>query len=217
MKDLLEIPVLHVLIVDDHERLRNGLKLELKAQKKSYQFKIADAANGLQAIEKISKNDFDLVLLDYEMGELTGAEVAEKIFKIRPGIKILALSNYNDLSKIEKMKEAGAHGYILKNIGTAELLTAIRTVMGGKPYYSNEVYAKLFELRQRNGQDITLSNRELQVLKLIAQGKTSLQIARLLTLEKSTIDSHRRHLLSKFDVNNTASLLKVAHARELLS
>jgi DNA-binding NarL/FixJ family response regulator len=217
MKKLPQNPVLQVLIVDDHWMVRDGLKLMLKAPKKKYRFKIAEAENGTKAIEKASKNDFDLILLDYRMPDMEGAAVAEKMLAINPLVKILALSNYNEVSNVEKMIASGAHGYILKNIGPADLLAAIRTVMGGGSYYSNEVYSKLFEARQRNWQKVTLSSRELEVLQLIAQGKTSDQIARQLSLEKSTIDSHRSHLLAKFEVKNTIGLLKEAFERGLLT
>lgn len=216
MKKLPEKPTLQILLVDDHWMVRDGLKIMLKTLKEKYCFKITEAENGTQAVEKVSKTDLHLILLDYQMPDMDGAAVAQKILAINPLIKILALSNYNELTNVEKMMAAGAHGYILKNIGRADLLSAIRTVMDGGTYYSNAVYAKLFEARQRNWQNVTLSSRELEVLQLIAQGKTSSQIAKQLSLEKSTIDSHRSHLLSKFDVKNTVALLKAAFERGLL-
>lgn len=206
-----------VLIADDHWMIREGIEQMLKGQGNYYHFDITEAENGTQAIKKINQRDIDLVILDYQMPDMDGAEAAEKILAIEPLIKILALSNYNEFSNIEKMIRAGAHGYILKNIGAGEFLKAVETVMSGKPYYSNEVYAKLFEERRRDWQKITLSSRELEVLQLIAQGKTSSQIASQLSLEKSTIDSHRNHLLAKFNVRNTVSLLKAARDKGLLT
>jgi len=216
MKDALKTK-LKVLIVDDHWMIREGIEQMLKDQRKYYHFDIKEAENGKQAIKKASEEDIDLIILDYQMPDMDGAEAAEKILAIKPLVKILALSNYNEFPNIEKMTKAGAHGYILKNIGASEFLKAVETVMSGKPYYSNEVYAKLFEERRRDWQKITLSSRELEVLQLIAQGKTSSQIANQLSLEKSTIDSHRNHLLAKFNVRNTASLLKAARDRGLLT
>jgi len=216
MKDVLKTPVLKVLIVDDHWMVRDGLKQMLKIQKKDYHFEVTEAENGKQAIEKVTRREFDLVILDYQMPDIDGAETAERVLALRPGTKILALSNYNELSNIERMTAAGAVGYILKNIGAPEFLTAIEKVMKNESYYSIEVYSKLFEERRQQWQMITLSKRELEVLKLLAQGKTSNQIAGILSLEKTTIDSHRRHLLSKFNTPNTISLLKTAHDRGLL-
>jgi two-component system nitrate/nitrite response regulator NarL len=216
MKNSPDIPFLYALVVDDHWMVRNGLRHLLKTQKGRYHFKISDAENGTQALEKVSKKDFDFVLLDYQLPDMDGAVVAEQIHAINPCTKILALSIYNEFSNVEKIMAAGAHGYILKNIGANELLAAIQVILKGQSYFSNEVYAKLHEARRINWQNVTLSSRELEVLQLLAQGKTSSQIATQLSLGKSTIDSHRSHLRAKFNVRNTVSLLKAASDRGLL-
>ncbi len=214
-----EVPIVKILLVDDHWMVRDGLKHMLHAQRKLFQFDIAEAENGPQAIEAILSDDFDLAILDYQMPGMEGGEVARKMLANKPGIKILALSNYGELSNIEKMIAAGARGYILKNIEPAEFLKAIQTVLAGKVYYSNEVYNRLLDSsrKNRNKEMIALTDRELEVLRWVALGKTSSQIAEALSVEKSTIDSHRNHLLIKLNVKNTASLLKKAYELKLIT
>lgn len=207
---------LNVLIVDDHWSVRDGVKFLLKNREKIFHIEISEAENGKQAIDQVAKHDIDLVILDYQLPDMDGAEVAQRILAIKPGIKILALSNYNEVSNIEKMTAAGVHGYVLKDTSARDFLTAMETVIKGQFYYSNQVSAKLFEERRREMQKITLSTREMEVLTLLAEGNTSSDIALQLSLGKSTIDSHRKHLLTKFDVQNTTSLLKAAHEKGFL-
>jgi len=212
-------PLINILIVDDHWMLRQGLKHILNTQKKAGRFRIEEAENGKDALAKIRQTDFDLVLLDYEMPGLNGAEVARQMLAFKP-LNILALSNYDELSIIEEMRDAGIKGYILKNIEPADFLKAIKVVLAGKTYYSNDVYARLLDgekgSAKRPKPASELTRRELEVLQMIVQEKTNAEIAEALSIEKSTVDSHRHHLLGKLQARNTAGLIKAAYRLDLI-
>lgn len=126
--------VINVLVIDDHKMIRDGLKVMLASLSKFQLFKLVEADSGEDAIKKISKTSFEVVIMDYQMPGLSGAETIHRILRFRPKMKILALSNYDELSYIQSMMDAGAKGYILKNIEPAEMLNAIRTILADKIY-----------------------------------------------------------------------------------
>ena len=138
-----------VLLIDDHKMVRDGLRMMLGSLKKSLQFDIDEAESGEEALKKVSRNHYQLIIIDYHMPGISGAETITRILRYRHGIKILALSNYDELPYVQGMIEAGAHGYVLKNIEPAQLLLAIRTILDGKVYYSNEVATKIIEGQQK--------------------------------------------------------------------
>src|SRR2546423_11317198 len=117
-------PIIQLLIVDDHKMVRDGLKVMLSTLKKSMQFHIEEAENGEEAIKKAAKNNFDIVIMDYHMPGITGSETITRILRHRPDMKILALSNYDEIPYVQSMIEAGAKGYVLKNIDPYQLLAA---------------------------------------------------------------------------------------------
>src|ERR1700726_3176242 len=133
------VPIIHALIIDDHKLVRDGLKTMLGSLKFSYHFDISEAENGEEAIRKIRKRNFDIIIIDYQLPGMSGAETVEQIRRNLPQAKIIALSNYNELQNIKSMMDAGANGYILKNVEPSGLLSAIRTILDGKSYYSSEV------------------------------------------------------------------------------
>ena len=152
---------------------------------------------------------------------MNGAKTTEDILLYRHDVKVLALSNYDEVSYAESMLAAGAKGYILKNIEPLQLLTAIRTILSGKNFYSNEIALKLLEASQNDERSIiknknALTPREIEVLKLICQEKKNEQIANELCISKRTVDTHRQNLLLKLQVKNTVGLIKAAYKMELL-
>jgi DNA-binding NarL/FixJ family response regulator len=149
-KDLEKI---HLLIIDDHQMIRDGIRVMLESQNKNYSFVITEAENGEDAVKKILHTNFDIVLIDYQLPKMTGAETIKEILLYKPQTKILALSNYDEVTYINNMLKAGAKGYILKNIEPSELLTAIKTVLNNKKYYSNEVAVKLIENENKKPND----------------------------------------------------------------
>jgi len=213
--------VVNLLIVDDHKMIRDGIHVMLSSLKKFYQFKITEAESGEEAIHIISRKDFDIVIIDYRLPGMTGVQTVEEIMRYKPGIRMLALSNYDELAYIESMIAAGAKGYILKNIEPSQLLNAIRTLMEDKVYYSNEVAIKLIEGHKKKTVHSSftrnrLTKREIEVLKLIAMEMTNEEIARELSVGKRTVDTHRQNLLMKLQVKNTVGLTKAAYALNLV-
>jgi DNA-binding NarL/FixJ family response regulator len=206
-----------ILIVDDHPMIRHGIKSLLNDVEK---FDVADeAGNGDEALEKLAAQHFDLVIMDIKMPEKNGIEATEEIVKKYPDVKVLAISMYDEQRYIVKMLQAGALGYVLKNTGKQELMTAVETVMAGESYFSQEVSSimmsqfmtrKLANPNESAKIDVTLTKRETEIIRLIAEELTNSEIADRLGISPRTVDTHRRNLLQKLDVKNTAGLVKYA-------
>ena len=215
------LETIRLLIVDDHQMVRDGIKVMLSQLKKAFHFQIAEAEGVEEALRKVESNPFDIILMDYQMPGLHGAEAVVRILRYRPQTRIIALSNYDELSYIQSMIEAGAKGYILKNIDPAQLLAAIKTVRNDQPYYSNEVALKLIEgvKKEKVKKEVDqygLTKRELEVLQLIARELTNDEIAQQLFVSKRTIDTHRQNLLNKLQAKNTVGLLNTAYRLDLI-
>jgi DNA-binding NarL/FixJ family response regulator len=193
--------------------VRDGIRVMLESQSKTLSFNITEAENGEDAIELILKNKYDIVLIDYQLPKMSGIETVERILLYKPTTKILALSNYDELTYINNMLKAGVNGYILKNVEPAELIAAIKTILDDRIFYSNEVAVKLIESKKRTNESMdrySLTKRELEILKLIAQEKTNDEISSFLFISKRTVDSHRKNLLTKLGAKNTVGLTKCA-------
>jgi len=150
-------------------------------------------------------------MMDYQLPGLNGAETTKAMMSHKSNIKVLGLSNYDESVYVKNILNAGARGYVLKNIDANELIKAISTILKGKYYYSNEVAAQLL-----NAGNEALSDREFEILKLIAAGNTNKEIAHKLFLSKRTVDKHREHLLEKMKVKNTVGLLRKAKLRKFI-
>jgi DNA-binding NarL/FixJ family response regulator len=211
--------MMNLLIIDDHKMIRDGISVMLNSLKKFYDFNITEAESGEEAIKIISRNDFDVIIIDYRLPGMTGAETVQNILKYRPGMRILALSNYDELAYIQSMLSAGAMGYILKNVEPMQLYAAIKTVLDNKQFYSNEVAIKLIDGNQAGKPQVQrnrLTRREVEVLRLIAMEMTNEEIARKLSVGKRTIDTHRQNLLQKLHAKNTVGLTKAAYELHLI-
>jgi DNA-binding NarL/FixJ family response regulator len=131
--------LVRVLIVDDHKLLRDGLTKMLHTFKKELPVTVMEAESGEIALRMLSNFPFDLCIIDYQLPSLTGPETLIRMLRFKPGLKVLALSNYNEIKCISEMLEAGALGYVLKSVHATQLLSAINTVLAGKRYFCNEV------------------------------------------------------------------------------
>ncbi|KJS06884.1 MAG: hypothetical protein VR77_03470 [Flavobacteriales bacterium BRH_c54] len=214
---------INILLVDDHTLIREGLKLILKKNKN---FKIiGEASNGIEAIRYIDKNadKVHVVMLDITMPELDGFEVAKIVRQNHPEIKILALTMHSEESYITKMIDVGVHGYVLKDSNLEDLSSAIKTILEGKPYYSSDVSAIMInslmnkDKKKDNSELDNLTDREVEIINLITEGLKSSEIADQLKLSTRTIEVHRRNLMKKLDVKNTAELVSFVLKSKLIS
>jgi DNA-binding NarL/FixJ family response regulator len=227
MTTLNESPVktINLLITDDHQMVRDGIRVMLESQEKYYHFNITEAYCGEDAIKKALHKKFDIILMDYNMPGMNGAETVKDILLYRPKSKILALSNFDELSYVNNMLSAGAKGYVLKNVDPGQLISAISTILDNKAYYSNEVAVKIIETNKENREknnyseadSYGITKREMEVLSLIATELTNDEIAAALEIGRRTVDSHRQNLLNKLHAKNTVGLLKAAYSLKLIT
>ncbi|SEJ65075.1 two component transcriptional regulator, LuxR family [Dyadobacter koreensis] len=196
-----------ILIVDDHPLVVEGLKSLLHD---SEGITIAGtASNAFDAIAFLKNNEVDIAFLDINLPDVSGIDLCKKIKEQFPNVKSLALSTFSERSYISRMIQNGACGYLIKSSGKEDILEAVRQVQQGG-YFMN------VNFDQNPTADITpktipfLTRREKEVLVLIAEGLTNPQIAEKLFISVTTVNSHRANLLMKFDVGNTASLIKIS-------
>jgi DNA-binding NarL/FixJ family response regulator len=214
---------INVFVVDDHQIFLDGIVSLLDDEPN---IKIAGTAhNGKQAIERIKNLKVDVVLMDINMPEMDGIEATKALRKTNPEIKILMLTMHSEPRFIKECLETGAKGYVLKNISKDDLLKAIDTVYQDKSYLDQDVQEKLIssisnadEDDDRNYDELAaqITQRELEILQLIALGLTSQDIANKLFISKNTVETHRKNMLAKLNVNNTAALLKIAYKKGLV-
>ncbi|AWV98281.1 response regulator [Arcticibacterium luteifluviistationis] len=206
--------MIRVLLVDDHKIFTEGVASLL--QNESDFEVVGECQNAAQVKTTLKEKAIDVVLLDINLGEDSGLNVCNYIVEKHPEVKVLAMSMYNDESFITKMMKNGASGYILKNTGGEELLKALRTVFKGENYQSKEVTDIIMlslsrqKAPEKNLYELRFTRREKEVLELVAKGKTTKEIASDLFISIKTVETHRSNLLSKFEVKNMISLLKLA-------
>jgi len=204
-----------VFIVDDHPVVIEGihalLQNELEIEWAGH------AMNAASCLGYFVNNTADVLLMDINMPGMDGIELCAVMKSRYPGVFILGLSTFNQGIYIKKMMENGASGYILKNSSREELLKAIRTVSKGGIYFSGEAGDALKEYQKSSKVQLPeLSPREKEILSLIAEGHNNPQIAEKLFLSSFTVDSHRKNLLAKLEVKNTATLIRLAVERKLI-
>lgn len=217
-----------ILIVDDHPIVRDGIKTMLEmGDFDCCVFNILEAGNGEETMTMLKNNAFDLVIMDYQLEETDGSSLAKRVIESYPEQHILALSNYDDIEYAGNMLKAGARGYVMKNVGTKELIKAINTVLEGKLYYAQHLANELIERRilgkgsidlaSDNPAVARLSRREVEIIQLICDQLTNEEISKRLFLSKRTIDNHRQNILNKLGMNNTAGLVRFAVENGLVS
>ncbi len=206
---------INVLIADDHQIFRDGIKA-LLSEAKNISL-VAEAADGNEALKQLKKNHVDVVLMDISMPECDGFEATKQIKAKFPDVKVLALTMYEDDHHVVDMLDAGASGYVMKNIGRVELVNAIQSVANGESYLSKEASDKLVAhiIRSRKESskkedEAPLTERETEVLKLIANELGPREIAEKLFISQRTVDTHRRNLMEKLRLKNTAGIVKYA-------
>ena len=203
---------LRIIVVDDHEFFRRGLVFVLNKLK--YVEVIAEATNGQEFLDILETKPADIALMDINMPNMDGAEATRLALAKFPGLKIVALSSNQDESSLETMIEAGAKGFLLKNIDKDVLNRALLVIAQDKPYFSDEFMPyftrKYLDVKAPSSNANQLSKRELEVLQMIALGHSNHEIADKLCISLRTVTNHRASLYQKTGVNNTAALLALA-------
>ncbi|MBM7035904.1 response regulator transcription factor [Vibrio ulleungensis] len=208
---------IRIVIVDDHQVVQDGFKLRLDMEA-SFEV-VGLASNGVQAIEVIEDVTPDVVLMDINMPLMNGVEATTELKSRHPNLKILMLTMHEDKEYIMQAMQAGAMGYLLKEISSDKLVQAIKTVYSGGTYFCKKVTETLFSEPPRKSESTEpnpLSRREESVLKLIAQGESNKRIATNLDISVRTVETHRQNIKHKLKIQTAAGLAKYALERGML-
>ena len=209
-----------IIIADDHRLFREGL-VNLLSDAKDIEI-LAQAENGMDVIAKAKELNPDVIIMDIGMPVLNGVEATGKLLKELPGIKVIALSMHSDKQYIKGMLEAGASGYLFKNCAYDELIEAIHTVNAGKKYLSDRITEIMIQdyLGKEESMpetDSELTERESEILKLIAEGVSTSEISELLFVSVKTIGTHKQHILEKLNLKTSTDLVKYAIKKGIIS
>ena len=205
-----------IILADDHVLLRTGLKSIL--EKMAGLEVVGEAGDGIELLNLLRKLKADMIILDISMPNLRGIEAVHEIKAIHPGLKILILTMHKDKEYLHQAISAGADGYLLKEDADTELFSAIETVREGKiyvsPHLSNGLVDEWAKMRRGESKPVSdrvrLTTREKEILKLIAEGKSSKEIAALLCISVRTVEHHRANIMKKLNMKKTAELVKYA-------
>ena len=205
-----------LLVADDHKILLEGIVSLLKAEDS---FNVAaTAGNGNEVIDCISKEDYDVCLLDINMPGMDGMEAARIIKEKKPATKIIMLTTYNDKEIIAELVHIGVSGYLLKNSGKQELTEAIKKVMSGRYYFSAEVEDIIINglSGKKTNDTVLLTDREKEIVQLLAREFTNDKIAAQLHISYRTVETHRKNIMQKTKAHNLAGLLRYAYENALV-
>jgi len=208
-----------ILIADDHQLIIDGLISLLKNEEEIFVAGMAN--NGKEALQLLPVLEPDLVLMDIDMPVMNGINALREIKKTYPAIRVIILSMHAEAGMIKSLVDLGADGYLLKSCSQDELLRAIRSVALGQSYFSNGVTLSLLSAKGKGFQAVSqqaeiLSDRETEVLQLIAEGFSNKEIGGKLFISHRTVDTHRTNLMKKLNVNNIAGLISYAIKRGLV-
>ncbi len=211
---------LTVLLADDHGIVRKGLRAVLEEEGLVV---VGEAANGREAVRLCAEHRPNAAVIDIAMPQLNGIEAAAQIQKVSPATGVIMLSMYSDETYIMRALTAGAKGYLLKDTAGEDVLPAVRAVCQGKSYFSPGIAKTLLEdyvryLRQRKLEDSydLLTEREREVLQLLAEGKSNKEAANILDLSLSTVETHRTNLMQKLNLHSTAGIVLYAVRKKII-
>jgi DNA-binding NarL/FixJ family response regulator len=200
---------INVLLTDDHQIIIDGLKSLLKNQEEINV--AAEATNGREALRILDLISIDVLLMDIDMPVMNGIDALKKIRRQNSKVKVIILSMHNEAGMIKSLIELGANGYLLKSCSQNELVDAIKKVGTGQSYFSSDVTLALLKPPTNQGQpNELLTERETEILRLIASGFSNKEIGDQLFISHRTVDTHRTNLMKKLDVNNIAGLISFA-------
>ena len=208
--------MIKVILAEDHKIVRNGIKILLETQHEIAV--VAEGSNGQEILDLISNGlEVDIIVADLNMPEMDGLALTARLNKNGHSAKVIILTMLDNDKYVMQTFEAGAWGYLLKNLGEEELIFAIKSVHAGNRYLCTELALRMLDEKLKSAKyeqekaDIDLSNRELEVLNLIAEGYTNKEMGEKLFLSKRTIEGHRQALLEKTATKNTAMLIRFAY------
>jgi DNA-binding NarL/FixJ family response regulator len=211
---------IRIILADDHRVLRQGLSQAIKNE--TDMEVVGQAENGQEVLILEGELLPDVIVMDIQMPELNGIEATRRITAEHPWVKVIALSMHSNKKFVQEMFKAGARGYLLKDCEYEELINAIRIVMTDEIYLSPSITGAVIEdykseADERNNAFVVLSDREREVLQLIAEGKTTKQIGRILRISAKTVEGHRTRIMHKLDIDSIANLTKYAIKEGLTS
>ena len=212
--------MIRLLICDDHQLVVDGFKNLLESHPNVEL--VGSADNGQRAVEIAENISLDLILMDIDMPIMNGVEATRELKKQHENLKIIIISMHGEKAMIKKMMEIGADGYLLKNSTQEELFSAINKVANGGKFFSEEVTMSLLKDAEKssNGSSVALaelSEREIEILRWIAEGLSNKQIGEKLFISHRTVDTHRTNIMKKLEVNNIAGLIRIALKNNLVS
>ncbi len=209
---------LKIIVVDDHEFFRRGISMTINSFE--YARVVGEATNGRDFLEMLETKTADIVLMDINMSPVNGIEATEKALEKFPDLSVIALTMYDDEEHLQSMIDAGAKGFMLKNIHTADLDRALKLVADGKNFYSEELltyFTKRFSGKNDKEDSSQLTNRELEILQCVARGLSSKEIAEYFNISIKTVNNHRANISSKTNTHNTAKLIAYALKHNLIN
>ena len=199
-----------LVIADDHTIVRQGIRSLLEAREDFVV--LGEASTGREAIRKVEELQPDIVIMDISMPNLNGLEATRQIKKRFPDCKILVLTMYEDKESIRQMLQCGASGYVVKKSAVSQLFDAIEAVIKGGAFFSPTISKIVLEdyIKELDSSERILSSREIEVLQLVAEGRTNREIADLLHLSVKTVEGHKDNIKKKLNIRDTAGIVKYA-------
>ncbi|UOB19362.1 response regulator [Abyssalbus ytuae] len=199
--------MIRLVIAEDHNALIDGFKLFIEYEE-DIEF-LGSANNGQELCELVERKRPHVIITDIRMPVMDGIEATSKILKAHPEIKIIAFTMFDQDDAVQQMLQAGAKGYILKNSSLKELLAAIRNVYNGQNYYDPNISLGAFNQVKTENKPV-LTQRQKEILKLVAKGKTNQEIADILFIGKTTVETHRKNMIRKLNLKGAGELLRYA-------
>jgi len=208
----------NIAITDDHEMVLRGIETMLN---NTAEIKvIATYTNAKETIEGLKNDHPDVLLLDINLPDINGIDLSKQLLKTHKDLKVIALTNFDDMSFVKRMFKNGIHGYLLKNADKLELVTALKTVLSGELYIQKSINERLLNQTKSkpfdNGLNIKLTRREREVLIAISEELTTQQISEKLFISPKTVETHRMNIMSKLGAKNSVGMIKIAMERQLL-
>lgn len=207
-----------IAITDDHVMVLKGIESLLENTKEVEV--VATYNNAQETLNGLSNDIPDVLLLDINLPDINGIDLSKQLLKLYPELKIVALTNFEDISFVKRMLKNGVHGYLLKNTDKVELIQALKSVLSGDLYVQKSINDKLISQMQskpkNNGLNIKLTRREHEVLIGISEELTTQQISDKLCISPKTVETHRMNIMSKLGAKNSVGIIKIAIEKELL-